>query len=136
MTRRIAKVSEMSDTGYMETAKQQRNTPPRDLDAELGRRAHMLMWDAKLKQGQVATLIGMSSGSLGLKLKGQRGWALSEVAALADALNTTVAYLFGEETEKAPTPEGEGLKLPGLDSNQEPIGFKPLGIITPLRVAS
>lgn len=26
------------------------------------------------------------------------------------------------DTKKAPTPEGEGQKLPGLDSNQEPIG--------------
>ncbi len=94
----------MSDTGGMETAKQQRNTPSRDMDAELGRRAHMLMWDAKLKQGDVAARVGMSSGSLGLKLKGQRGWALQEVADIAAVLNTTVAYLFGESGENAPEP--------------------------------
>lgn len=88
----------------METSKQQRNTPSRDVDAELGTRAHMLIWNAKRKQGDVASAIGMSSGSLGLKLKGQRGWALAEIVAIAAELNTSVAYLAGETND----PTGPG----------------------------
>ena len=86
----------------METAKETRNTPSRDVDAELGQRAHMLIWSEGRKQGDVARQIGMSSGSLGLKLKGQRGWALAEVKAIASVLNTSVAYLFGESEDSTP----------------------------------
>lgn len=103
----------------METAKQQRNTPPRDVDAELGRRAHMLMWDAKRTQGSVAAQMGIGSDSLGRKLKGERGWALAEIVNLADTLGTTVAYLAGETKDPRPeNPNGgravgpEGLEPP------------------------
>lgn len=101
----------------MNTVKKPRNTPSRDADTELGTRAHMLMWNHGLKQGEVANAIGMSSGSLGLKLKGQRGWALAEIIALAEALNSSVAYLAGETENPHPNGSGEGLSEPpaGLD---------------------
>jgi hypothetical protein len=86
----------------MDAVKETRNTPSRSVDAELGQRAHMLIWSEGRKQGDVATKIGMSSGSLGLELKGQRGWALAEVKAIAAELNTTVAYLVGEIDNEAP----------------------------------
>ena len=89
----------------METAKKNRNTPSKGADAELGLRAHMLIWSAGRKQGDVASAIGMSSGSLGLKLKGQRGWALAEIIAIANELNTTVAYLVGEADDGTNPPE-------------------------------
>jgi hypothetical protein len=85
----------------MEAAKKHRNTPSKRADVELGERAHMLIWSTRQKQGEVAAAIGMSPGSLGLKLKGQRGWALAEIKAIADALDTTVAYLVGETDEPA-----------------------------------
>lgn len=113
----------MSDTGNMETAKETRNTPSRDADAELGKRAHMLLWGAGRKQGDVAAEIGISSGSLGLKLKGQRGWALSEVMGIARALNTTVAYLTGETDEPLrPAPIGALSRLG--ESNSRPSHYK------------
>lgn len=119
-------MSNMSDTGNMETLKETRNTPSRDADAELGARAHMLIWSAGRKQGDVAAEMGMSSGSLGLKLKGQRGWALAEIKSIAAILHTTVAYLVGETESPHPNGSDEGLLLPRLDSNQQPIGFKPI----------
>lgn len=91
----------------MSAEKKLRNTPSRDLDAEIGKRAHMLMWGEGLKQGDVAARINMSSGSLGLKLKGNRGWAASEIVALAAELGTTVGYLFGEtENPHSGVPSG------------------------------
>ena len=102
----------------METAKQERNTPSREADAELGRRAHMLIWDAKLKQGEVAAMIGMGSDSLGRKLKGERGWALAEIIDLAAALDTSVAYLAGEEENPHPDKPNGG-------SNVGPAGIEP-----------
>ena len=87
----------------METAKKNRNIPSRSADADLGMRAHMLIWGAGRTQGEVAAAIGMSSGSLGLKLKGQRGWALAEIIAIAEELNTSVGYLVGEVPEPPTT---------------------------------
>lgn len=86
----------------MDTAKKTRKTPSLAIDSEIGQRAHMLIWSERRKQGDVAAQIGMSSGSLGLKLKGQRGWAIAELVSLADALNTTVAYLVGETDQNGP----------------------------------
>ena len=36
------------------------------------------------------------------------------------------------ETKKAPTPKSGGRKLPELDSNQQPAGFKPAGELIPV----
>lgn len=83
----------------MQADKQQRNTPSRALDASVGRRAHMLMWDGKRKQGDVAREMGITSDGLGRKLRGERGWALQEVADIAAVLGTSVSYLIGEGTD-------------------------------------
>lgn len=87
----------------MQTTRQ-RNTPSRDIDAEVGRRAHMLMWDAKRKQIDVARAMGITSDGLGRKLKGERGWAVAELVQLADVLGTSVGYLVGEETPEPSNP--------------------------------
>lgn len=114
-------LSELTDNEHMEANKVRRNTPSRDADAEVGKRAHMLIWSAGRKQGSVANQLGISPGSFGLKLKGNRGWAIGELIALASVLDTTVAYLVGETED--PHPEGpnggravgpEGLEPPTL----------------------
>lgn len=73
----------------------------------------MLIWGAGRTQGEVAAAIGMSSGSLGLKLKGQRGWALAEIIAIASELNTSVGYLVGE-TPEPPSTDGSAVDAPNL----------------------
>lgn len=105
----------MSDTGNMDAVKETRNTPSKTADAELGQRAHMLIWSEGRKQGEVAAKIGMSSGSLGLKLKGQRGWALAEVKAIAAELSTTVAYLVGE------TDDPKNVGLAGIEPTRSTV---------------
>lgn len=108
----------MSDNEGMSTVKEHRNTPSRDADVDLGKRAHMLMWSHGLKQGDVAKRIGMSSGSLGLKLKGNRGWALAEIIAIAEVLNSSVGYLVGEHENPHPNNTGGG-------STEPPSGLEP-----------
>lgn len=95
----------------------------------------MLMWDAKRKQGEVARQMGIGSDSLGRKLKGERGWAIAELVALAEVLDTSVAYLVGEAEIPHPNPDG-GSSLPRLDSNQQPAGSKPIVQLTAWRQAS
>lgn len=102
------------------TTEQQRKTASRDIDADLGRRAHMLMWDAKRTQASVAAQMGIGSDSLGRKLKGERGWALAEIASLASALNTSIAYLAGETENPRPGgPDGDSRGV------VHPLGLEP-----------
>ena len=68
-----------------------------------GDRVVALMWPRRLSQTQLAAEIGVNRTLFSLKLRGQRQWYLREVAALAKALNTTVAYLIGESDEVRPT---------------------------------
>jgi hypothetical protein len=98
----------------METNKQTRTIPSRDIDGELGRRAHMLMWDYKLSTKSVAASMGIGGDSLGRKLKGERGWAIAEIVSLAAVLDTSVAYLVGEVSDPHGSPTN-GAKLPQMD---------------------
>lgn len=100
-----------------------------NVDAEIGRRIFHLMWDAKITQTQMGQRIGVGQSTLSKKLRGERPWYSGELREAALMLGVTVGFLFGEEDEKAPTPKGEGLSLPGLDSNQEPAGSKPSTMI-------
>jgi transcriptional regulator with XRE-family HTH domain len=100
-------------------------TPERQgLDAEIGRRIFHLMWDRKITQTEMGRVVGVGQSTLSLKLRGKRPWYSSELRAAAEALNTSVGYLFGEAENPHPG-MGGGSSLPGLDSNQEPAGFKP-----------
>ena len=107
----------------METNTKTRTTPSRDVDAELGRRVHMLMWDRKLSGAAFGKALGIDSSSLAKKLRGERGWALSEVVSVASALGVSVSYLFGEEhggDENDPRQESDGGRSVG------PTGIEPM----------
>lgn len=68
----------------------------RALDAEVGRRVHMMMWDRGLTQTSFGAQLGMDQSTLGKKLRGKVGWSLGEIAAVASALNVSISQLFGE----------------------------------------
>lgn len=91
----------MSTTQTIEATNQRRQT-----DAEVGRRVHMLMWDQGVTQTAFGKLVGIDQSSLAKKLRGQRGWSLDEVRDVAQALRTSVAFLFGESEDPAPRPSG------------------------------
>lgn len=91
------------------------------LDVAVGRRVHMMMWEQRITQTALGRAIGLDQSGLGKRLRGERGWSLDDLAAVADELDVTIAYLVGE-TKEAPTPKGGGHTLPDLDSNQEPAG--------------
>lgn len=93
-------------------------------DARIGRRVFHLMWDRKITQTELGRQLNIGQSSMSKKLRGERPWYTAELELVADLLEVSVGYLFGE-TKEAPTPKGEGHTLPDLDSNQEPAGFKP-----------
>lgn len=88
----------------METLK--RKTASRDLDAEIGERVHLLMWRRGITLKAMAERIGVDATGLGKKLKGQRGFAVQELADLARELSVSVGALFGERDSPEPTGPG------------------------------
>lgn len=78
----------------MQTAK--RKTAARDLDKEIGERVHVLMWRQGITLKAMAERLNVDATGLGKKLKGQRGFAVQEIADLAAELRVSVGHLFGE----------------------------------------
>lgn len=67
-----------------------------DLNEEIGRRVHQLMWDRKVTQTEFGRVIGMDQSSVAKRLRGKLGWSAAQLKITAAVLNSTVAYLMGE----------------------------------------
>lgn len=112
----------------METQQQDRvQTVKRRMDAEVGRRVHMLMWDKQLTQTAFGAQIGIDQSALAKKLRGQRGWSLDEIATVASVLGVSVSYLFGE---------GDGVGPAGIEPTTSTVDDGRLAPVTPLRRVS
>lgn len=102
------------------------------LEAVIGRKIRNLMLDHGLKATDVAKHTGLEATGLSRRLAGKRGWEPDDLSVISYVFNVSVAYLFGEVDRIAPLPEEKrqllaaqfpwAVVLPGLDSNQEPIG--------------
>lgn len=102
------------------------------LEAIIGRKIRNLMLDHGLKATDVAKHTGMEATGLSRRLAGKRGWEPDDLSVISYVFNVSVAYLFGEVDRLAPLPKEKhealaaqfpwATVLPGLDSNQEPIG--------------
>lgn len=73
-----------------------------DLDAQIGRRVHQLMWDRHITQTAVGARVGMDSSAIAKRLRGKLGWNAAQLKAFAAALDTSVAYLVGETENPHP----------------------------------
>lgn len=92
---------------YMTNAQIQ---PTATMDTIIGENVYMLMFRNGMKQTELALKLGMTQGALSRKLRGDRPWYSDEIKDAADTFGLRVDRLF--------------VKLPDLDSNQEPIGFE------------
>jgi len=116
---------------------------PESWDAQVGQRIKTLLI-GRATQTQLGTMLGLGQTDISKRLRGSVAWKGRELADIAAALGVSIAVLYGEPTspapndEKAPTPKGEGLSLPELDSNQQPAGDETaastLAPVTPLPV--
>lgn len=77
----------------------------REVDAEVGRRIHMLMWDRGVTQTKFGLALGIDQSNIAKKLRGKAGWSLGEIVATARYFDVPIGYLFGE---------GEDLPAPNL----------------------
>jgi predicted transcriptional regulator len=76
--------------------------PAHEVDAAVGRRVHMLMWDRHLSQTALAPTLGIDQSALSKKMRGVRPWTLDELVAISAHLRTSIAYLVGEVDDSHP----------------------------------
>lgn len=65
-----------------------------DMDAELGARVHMLLWQQRISQTDAAHALGISQSALSRTLRGERNWRLAEVVGIAHVLGVPAAELL------------------------------------------
>lgn len=101
-------------------------------EIQAARAAHLRELFEPWSLRKLATRTGLSKGVLEYRFSGKAELSISDIEVLAPVIRMTPEELFIELLNvKAPTPKSEGRELPGLDSNQEPIGSKHANV-TPL----
>jgi transcriptional regulator with XRE-family HTH domain len=92
------------------------------VDVIVGRRIHTLMWEQRVKNKDLAELLGLEPTGIGKKLRAEQRFSVEQLVTVAAHLNTSVAYLVGEAEIPHPDKPSGGSSLPELDSNQQPAG--------------
>ena len=95
----------------MRTADQIQASPSREsIDVSVGKRVHTLMWEQRIKNKEIAELLGLDPTAVGKKLRAEQKFSLEQLAQVANRLDTTIAYLVGESTELHPPVGPTGLE--------------------------
>ncbi len=76
----------------------------RDLDCEIGRRVHALMWDKRITQTAMAPRMGLTQSVLGRKLRGVVTWTARDLAAAATILGVSIDELVWAPWGSNPQP--------------------------------
>lgn len=76
---------------------------------------------------KVALAIGSNPTYVNARMNGQVDLTFSDIEAIAPLLKMSAPQLVAvlQDAEKAPTPKGEGLSLPEMDSNHQPADVQP-----------
>lgn len=99
---------------------------------------------AGISKSATARGIGMTQSTFSRRANGLDAFDVDELGQLANFFGVTlvdivtgnVSAMPPENEKMPPTPKGGGLKLPELDSNQQPAGKQPAPVIAlPLRPA-
>ena len=83
---------------------------PRPVNSRVGTNVSIIMMMRGKTQAQLGNILGVTQSSMSRRIAGHTDWSPDELEATAAFLNVAVGRLFEV--------------LPGLDSNQEPIGFQ------------
>jgi hypothetical protein len=67
-----------------------------DVDFEIGRRIHTLLWDQRRRQTSLALALGLTPSVLSKKLRGESAWSARQVAIAASELGVSVGDLYGD----------------------------------------
>jgi transcriptional regulator with XRE-family HTH domain len=74
-------------------------------DEAFGRTVHMVMFDKRVTQSQLAQQIGVDQSTLSKKLRGKRSWTLDEMISVADALRVDARDLLSSMWSDPGTPQ-------------------------------
>lgn len=108
------------------------------IDYVIGENVATLQRRAGMTNAVLGTHFGVSGSAMSLKLRGKRAWSALDVHRAATLFGVRMAQLNGEESLPEPTAPAtitdisalvgrrRSSELPGLDSNQEPIGSRPV----------
>lgn len=88
----------------------QANSAP-SIDVAVGKRIHTLMWDQRIKNKEIAELLGIDPTAVGKKLRAEQKFSIEQLSLVAARLDTTIGYLVGEHQGSRPTPLGGGSLL-------------------------
>ena len=72
------------------------------IDALIGQRVHHVLWRRKIQQRELAEALGITQSTLSRRLRGESAWFAGDLVALADRLDVSVGWLFGEEDAVRP----------------------------------
>lgn len=109
-----------------------------DYNEVIGERIHRLIWRQRRSQTEVANALGIAQSALSRKLRGDRGWDVNELYALAEILGVGITDLIPNERKPRPGdyPGGaSAAELPRLDSNQQPFGRR-IALLRPAPIAA
>jgi len=92
----------------------------------MGERITMLLFRRKLTKAAVGRIVGLSREQVSRKINGKSPWYFEELAAVAHALDTSIAFLAGETDNPQPL----NAKVPasfetGTDDVVAGTGFEP-----------
>jgi len=101
--------------------------PAPTMDVIVGRQVKKALIDRGLKQNDLHQWTKISQSRLSKLLSGKLGWSPSDLMVTSYAIDVTMEYLMGISAtpERLDDMTRQKMKrlLPGLDSNQEPIGY-------------
>lgn len=86
------------------------------VNQRIGRNVRDIMWLRGITVTELAHRIGVQQSSMSRRIRGTTDWTPDEIDAAARILDVSVARLWK--------------KLPDLDSNQEPAGYKPGAVLS------
>jgi transcriptional regulator with XRE-family HTH domain len=67
-------------------------------DTLVGERVHAAMWHKRMTQKQLASVLGVGQSAVARKIRGERGWSLDEVLAVARVLDVPVTDLLPDSS--------------------------------------
>ena len=73
-----------------------------EIDVLIGQRVHHVLWRRKLQQRELAAALGITQSTLSRRLRGESAWFAGDLVAVADALDVSVGWLFGEDGSVRP----------------------------------
>lgn len=105
-----------------------------ELDEAIGERVHQLMWRKRVSQESLGEMLGCTQSAVSKKLRGKRGFLISELVTVADYFDVPIPTLLPSASDDVVTVTRQSHLLhmapvvsirAGLDRRHSRTGFIP-----------